>query len=80
MRGQNGLRPRARQNGRGPILFWRTQPHRPGEVILGDLQVVPGRDRLGDLHVAAAANALMVESPRRRLAFDTPRAALAGMR
>ena len=44
MRGQFGLRPSARQNGRLLTLFLplfcRTLPHRPGEVILGDLQVV----------------------------------------
>ena len=44
MRGQFGLRPPARQNGRlltlFLTLFWRTLLHRPGEVILGHLQVV----------------------------------------
>ena len=44
MRGQFGLRPSARQNGRlltlFLTLFWRTLLHRPGEVILGHLQVV----------------------------------------
>ena len=50
MRGQFGLRPPARQNGRLLTLFltpfWRTLPHRPGEVVLGDLQVVLRSDRL----------------------------------
>ena len=36
-------------------------------------------DRVADLHVAAAADTLMVESPWRRLTFGTPHAALAGM-
>ena len=51
MRGHFELRPPARQNGRlltlFLTLFWRTLLHRPGEVILGDLQVVLRSDRLG---------------------------------
>ena len=46
MRGQFGLRPPAKQNGRLLTLFltlfltpfWRTLPHRPGEVVFGDLK------------------------------------------
>ena len=56
MRGQFGLRPPARQNGRLPTLFFPlfgyTLPHRPGDLILGNL------------HMAAAADTLLVESPR----------------